>query len=237
MALFWYIYNSFFPPKVDPPTGGDPLYLTLFRRQAMPTNPKTGTKSKFVMSTIFLFWKLTEIEKHLRDCSQDIVDFAKFLASRLDFVAKPEMKPWDFAKEWKATIEDIAAIKNSINPQIGPAHAIKHSPLRYWVSRFSYLGMMPIFAEDLCGKDFAEVATLAIIDDVSKTEPFIYTIKPNTRPMTPSNFRNLAEIVHPGFSPDPFHFFPPEPPVMIQDAEHTPAPPGHEFTGHEGWDC
>lgn len=217
--------------------------------------------NKFTILTKVLIEKLLAIENHLRDCSEDIQAFSKFLANRLDPKKKETMRPWDFAKEWKSAIEDIGAIRNSMNPQIGPAHAIKHSLLQYWVSRFSHLGMMPIFAEDLCGKDFAEVAALAIVDNVGKIEPFIYTIKPTPKqvlekkiqviqgvPVPPQmNAAKLLEsevkALKEAWAADRLYErsqappFPPEPPVMIQDAEHTPAPPGHEFTGHEGWDC
>ncbi|MEK7640746.1 MAG: hypothetical protein AAB389_01995 [Patescibacteria group bacterium] len=168
----------------------------------MPTNPKTGTCSPLVMSTMFLFWKLTEIDKHLRDCTQNIIWFAQAHARRLDFVEHPTMTPQDFVREWNALVaEDQRALDNyyyDLGDGIHDQEMVKRciADLRPIVD----IGkkMMPWFAEDLCGKEFAEQVQR---QREIKFDPFYLTGWTNDAGVIPSF--NLENYLEDQFGPSP----------------------------------
>lgn len=123
-------------------------------------------KKKLTVSTMALAFKLLDIQHHLRDCTEDIIAFSKFLASRLDFIKKPEMKPWDFVHAWITAIIEATFLKGTFGPQKEPSHSLKHMPLE---RLHAIAQMMPLFAEDLCGKEFAEVAEMCQKDGIGVT--------------------------------------------------------------------
>ncbi|MDP1718837.1 MAG: hypothetical protein Q8L24_00195 [bacterium] len=174
-------------------------------------------RKKLTVSTMALFWKLTEIGKHLRDCTEEIIVFSKFLASRLDFIKKPDMRPWDFAREWKNAISMFGwhwdASPKTIDPEKTKDRVINITDRKEALDR-----MMPIFAEDLCGKEFAEVAEMCREDGVGKTElpSYQYHHKENLT-VTEEVKNNVNRFQHllPGND--------------LSDIEYFPPPPGSEF--------
>lgn len=226
----------------------------------MEQNRKESLTEKLTVSTFALFWKLTGIEKHLRDCTEDIIAFSRFLAGRLDFINKPEMHPWDFAVEWWDAISardfelfaDFGGIDECRDPE-GMRRNIKE---RVMLDRINK--MMPIFSEDLCGKEFAEVAEMCREDGVGRIESSPYWQAPLPDPLRnrlPPNFSEemirkciseLADEAGVDFIIELHPPFPPGDPVLVEEAkkciksnlgeanfaEHVPAPPDAEFGPH-----
>ncbi len=108
---------------------------------------------KLTVSTMALFWKLVTIEKkhRLRDCTEEIIWFSRFWASQLDFVSRPDMTPFNFYSEWKAALCNLAVGV----PWTGKTVTTHLS--RVPLEQLKMLDQkMLMFAEDLCGKEFAE---------------------------------------------------------------------------------
>ena len=225
----------------------------------MPTDPNTGTESKLIMSAMFLFWKLTEIQKHLRDFTQEIVYFSNFLADRLDFVSNPAMTPQDFVREWKGAIDarrfELTAEFGGIDECRDPKEMRENIRAQVALDHISKLMLM--FAEDLCGKEFAEEVhrVRGESGDSSFFAPKIGNPAEEAKPADWAGFVKDGERQPETENRSGCHPFPPEPPVVEQEAErkphrfahllpgnelsdieHFPPPPGHESVGHEGWD-
>lgn len=182
-------------------------------------------KSKFMIATLTLVSKLMDIPKHLRDCNADIVEFAKLFAEQLAGSGPPKkavLLPWDFVNEWNEVIEEVRS-KLGITPL--DFDLFTPGPLSHWdrekLVNFN-TKMMPWFAEDLCGKEFAEVAEMCQEDGIGKLKP---------QPNEPAS--------------GDCHPFPPGDPVLVEEGkraiknntglsevEHTPAPSDAEFGNH-----
>ncbi|TSC83334.1 MAG: hypothetical protein G01um101419_17 [Parcubacteria group bacterium Gr01-1014_19] len=196
-------------------------------------------KKTLIVSTHWIFWQLVEIEKHLRDCSEDIIVFSKFLASQLDFIGRPDMNPFNFYSEWKAALCNLAL---GVDPWTGKAIAnpLSKAPLE----QLRMLDQkMLMFAEDLCGKEFAEEVRKEHADWGTKIKPIAtYTFPemlmattksetPGEKPVIregkfgpktiiPLNTEDLSEATAEMQSPnhsDGCHPFQPEKPVMEQE--------------------
>ncbi|MDO8466710.1 MAG: hypothetical protein Q7S83_01060 [bacterium] len=83
-----------------------------------------------------LLWRLADIGKHLRDCTEDIVKFSNIFGDQLVAAGESEIQPKNFVLNW------IIARRN---------FAGRTSPERAG----DIEQKMPMFAEDLCGKEFA----------------------------------------------------------------------------------
>ncbi|MEK7653845.1 MAG: hypothetical protein AAB345_01000 [Patescibacteria group bacterium] len=116
---------------------------------------------KLTIATKVLREKLMEIEKHLRDCSEDIIVFSKFLASRLDPEKRPETMPEDFVLDWYSSIDainrEVAIYEIYLEHDRPSAQRLIASCIRVQETADR---LMPMFAEDLCGKEFSKVAVL-----------------------------------------------------------------------------
>ncbi len=211
-------------------------------------------KSRFTVFTSELLWKLADIGKHLRDCTEDIVTFSKFFADQLVASGKDQLRPWDFVREWKKLIDSIHfEISNPLSPHeiLEPIKLARWKPEQ--LHNFDQK-MMPIFAEDLCGKEFAEVAVL-YCGDLHRTREQQAKARSTKfgviRGAPVPHEMNLA--LPPGKETkatweafDRCHPFPPGDPVMVDEAkkckenyfrgpnfaEHFTAPPGYEYGPH-----
>lgn len=232
--------------------------LTPFRRPTMQANPKTGTMSKFVIATLTLANKLVDIQKHLRDCDAGIVEFAKLFAEHLVGKGPPQkavLLPWDFVNEWNNACEDQkCAHVDNLSGICTAAILVPISFLRQADK------MMPIFAEDLCGKEFAAVAVLYRENPPSPKplpkwalERALSCAPPDEDRADAERMKELdreAEADRESGKSATFFPFPPEPPVVeesvkkpwandsdnLSDVERTPRPPENDLGHHGSWD-
>lgn len=122
-------------------------------------------REKFVVPTMWLIQQLNDIGKYFHGrATKYVISFSEFLADKLDWVEEATMKPWDFTREWNKAMAQIVGMRYGFDPQQNlTAHLLKHMPQE----RLQELEeMMPVFAEDLCGKVFAEVVALCKEDDI-----------------------------------------------------------------------
>lgn len=190
---------------------------------------------KLLISTMALFFKLVDVQKHLRDCTEDIQLFARYLASRLDLGDnRADMDASDFLHEWKTALCSLAA-----GQDLKTDKKVDHVLASAGVERIEALDQKMLwFAEDLCGKEFAaevmnQSANWTVIDRKRAGE-----IRSGiTAECLQKEAREIADElgleheVSPRTSPD-CHPFAPEKPIVEQEAEQPlPRDPGFHRLG------
>lgn len=165
-----------------------------------------------MLFTSNLIWKLEDVGAFLRDCSEDILVFAKTFCQQLVDSGEDQVTPQSFSRNWNLSLQKFAEATSSKRARTIDLKMI-------W------------FAEDLISKQFAQAVLL-----------YRETEKPNIVPSSshPADDPKLADHEsesrsgdHAGFTKDGVrqpetedraqcHTFPPGKPVMVEESERNP---------------
>ncbi len=125
-------------------------------------------RKKLTVSTMALAFKLLDIQHHLRDCTEDIMSFANAMARRVDFIGRPDTTPQDFVLEWNGVIEALDREIAVDYLYLGDDNPVAHrSVAKKMAVRSIGERLIQMFAEDLCGKEFAREVEKAGESDLS----------------------------------------------------------------------